>query len=123
MVQVISTYFLILILLMQLKSIFSKKFMPAGLVFCTFVGASLLLRIALMIHSAGVSHITFWQYPIIFFSGLLYDLVIAFFVTIPFVFYIWLQNDIIYTKKIIPFVIGIFAVGIALLLFSNIVPK
>ena len=109
--------------LMQLKSIFSKKFIPAGLVFCTFIGASILLRIALLIHSAGVSHITFWQYPIIFFSGLLYDLVIAFFVTIPFVFYIWLQNDIIYTKKIIPFVIGIFAVGIALLLFSNIVPK
>jgi phosphoglycerol transferase MdoB-like AlkP superfamily enzyme len=108
---------------MRLKNIFSKKFIPAGLVFSTFVCVSILLRVGLMVHSAGVSHISFLQYCVSFFLGILYDIVIALFVTIPFVFYIWLQNDVIYRKKIIPVVIVAFVIIIALLLFSNIVPK
>ena len=108
---------------MQLQNFFGKRFIPVGLVFFTFVGISFLLRLGLAVRSAAVSHIFFWQYPVAFFTGLLYDVVVAFFVTIPFVFYIWLQNDFIYRRKIIPFVIAIFVTFIALLLFTNIIPK
>ena len=108
---------------MQIQKILSKKFRPAGLVFFTFISVSFLLRIALAVRSASVSHMAFWQYPLAFFTGLLYDVVVASFVIIPFVLYIWLQNDIIYRKKLIPFVIGIFVIFISLLLFTNIIPK
>ena len=76
-----------------------------------------------MFRSASTSNMHFWQYPVSFFIGLLYDVVVALFVAIPFVLYVWLQNDFIYKKKIVPFIIGIYVAFIGLLLLSNVVPK
>lgn len=76
-----------------------------------------------MIRSGSIAQMDFWQYPLSLFVGLLYDIVIAFFVALPFVLYVWLQNDFIYRTKVIPYVIGVFMVFVGLLLFSNIVPK
>ena len=108
---------------MQFTHIFNKKFIPAGIVFFGYVAVSLLLRIALMIKVGLTGHIQFWQYPAALFTGLLYDIIVAFFVALPFVFYVWLQNEFFYRKKIIPFVIAAFAIVIAALLFTNIIPK
>lgn len=106
-----------------MKKIFSYRFYPVFLIGSFFIAVSTLLRIALMIRSASISNMDFWQYPVSIFVGILYDIVVALFVAIPFIVYIWLQNDFIYKKKIIPFVIAAFLVIIGLLIFSNVVPK
>ncbi len=108
---------------MVLKNIFSKRFIPAGIVFGIFVGVSVLIRIVLMIYSAPVSHMKIWEFPVALLTGLLYDIVVGFFVAIPFVIYVWFQNEFIYKKKIVPFVIAVFVLAIALLVFTNIFPK
>jgi phosphoglycerol transferase MdoB-like AlkP superfamily enzyme len=108
---------------MFLKNIFSKRFIPAGIVFGSFVGVSLLLRIVLMIYSAPVSHIKIWEYPVALLTGLLYDIVVGLFVAIPFIIYLWFQNEFIYTKKVVPFIIGAFVMLIVLLVFTNVFPK
>lgn len=108
---------------MRFTQIFDKKFIPAGIVFFGYVGVSFVLRVALMIKVGLAGHIQFWQYPAALLTGLLYDIIIGFFAALPFVFYVWLQNEFIYRKKIIPFVIAGFAIVISALLFTNIVPK
>ena len=108
---------------MFLKNIFSKKFIPAGIVFCSFVLVALLVRIFLMLFTGSKAQMSLWEYPVAIFIGLLYDIVVAFFVTIPFVIYVWFQNEFIYRKKIKPFIIAAFVVAIALLIFTNIFPK
>jgi phosphoglycerol transferase MdoB-like AlkP superfamily enzyme len=108
---------------MLLKNIFNKRFIPAGIVFGSFVAVSLLVRMVLMVYSASVSHMKIWEYPVVLLTGLLYDIVVGFFVAIPFVIYVWFQNEFIYKKKIVPFVIGAFVLLIVLLLFTNVFPK
>ncbi len=108
---------------MGLKNIFSKKFIPAGIVFCSFVAVALLVRIGLMFYTGSKAHMNLWEYPVALLIGLLYDIVVGFFVAIPFVIYVWFQNEFIYKKKIIPFIIGAFVLVIALLIFTNIFPK
>jgi phosphoglycerol transferase MdoB-like AlkP superfamily enzyme len=108
---------------MFLRNIFSKRFIPAGIVFGSFVGLSILVRIVLIIFSASASQMKFWEYPVSLFIGLLYDISVGFFVAIPFVLYVWFQNEYIYTKRVIPFIIAAFVTIICLLLFTNIIPK
>ena len=104
-------------------SIFSKKFYPVGFVFFIFVAVSILLRFALIIQSGSNAHMHFGEYAGSFFIGILYDISVALFAIVPFVLYVWLQNDFIYRKKIIPIVIGMFLAVIGLLIFTNIIPK
>jgi phosphoglycerol transferase MdoB-like AlkP superfamily enzyme len=108
---------------MGLKNLFNKKFIPAGIVFCSFVLVSLLLRITLMFRLGSNAHMQIWEYPVSLILGLLYDTVIAFFVSIPFILLAWFQNEFIYRKKIIPFIIAFFAILISLLLFTKVFPK
>ena len=108
---------------MQLTAIFNKKFIPAGIVFFMYVGISFVLRIALMIKVGISGHMDFWQYPAALLTGLIYDIIVGLFVALPFVFYLWLQNEFIYRKKIIAIVIAAFTIFIAALLFTNIIPK
>lgn len=76
-----------------------------------------------MFQSGLNAHMQFGQYAGSFFIGILYDISVALFAIIPLVLYVWLQNDIIYRKKIIPFVVGSFIIVIGLLIFTNIIPK
>lgn len=108
---------------MFLKNIFGKRFIPVGIVFGSFVGISILVRIVLMVYSASVSHMKIWEYPVALLTGLLYDITVGFFVAIPFIIYVWFQNEFIYKMKVIPFVIAAFITLIGLLLFTNVFPK
>ncbi len=76
-----------------------------------------------MFQSGLNAHMQFGQYVGSFFIGILYDVSVALFAIVPLILYVWLQNDIIYRKKIIPFVIGAFIIVIGLLIFTNIIPK
>ena len=104
-------------------NIFSKKFIPAGFVFIIFIAVSVLLRLALMFQSGLNARMNFAEYAGSFVVGILYDVSVALFAIVPFVFYVWLQNDFIYRKKIIPFIIAVFSIVIGLLIFTNIIPK
>jgi phosphoglycerol transferase MdoB-like AlkP superfamily enzyme len=108
---------------MNLKNIFSKRFIPAGIVFFSFICASVVLRLALMIIIRGNSQMKFWEYIVAFFSGLLYDISVAFLATIPFLLYVWFQNELIYKRKVIPYVVAFFLIAICLLIFTSIIPK
>ena len=108
---------------MFLKNIFNKRFIPVWIVFTAFIVIATIVRIGLMIYTAPKAHMNFWQYPSSLVIGLLYDIVVAFFVSALLVVYVWFQNEFIYKKKIIPFVIGFFVVTISLLIFTNIFPK
>ena len=63
------------------------------------------------------------EYAGSFVVGILYDISVAFFAIVPFVVYVWLQNDLVYRKKIIPLIIAVFSIVIGLLIFTNIIPK
>ena len=76
-----------------------------------------------MYQSGYNAHMNLAEYVGSFFIGILYDTSVALFAIIPLVLYVWLQNDIIYSKKVIPFVVSIFIIVIGLLLFTNIIPK
>ncbi|MFC4261519.1 LTA synthase family protein [Ferruginibacter yonginensis] len=103
--------------------LFNKKFLPVGIVFTAFVAVAALLRLVLMVVTASHSQMQWWQYPVSFSMGVMYDVAVALFVCIPFVLYVWLQNDMMYQKKWKPFVIATFIIIIGLVLFTNIVPK
>ncbi|PWV56575.1 LTA synthase family protein [Chitinophaga sp. S165] len=92
------------------------------LIVALLLALSALTRIMLLAgtHSSGVS-IT--QFAGSLFIGLLYDLSVASFVIIPFVLHLWLQNDFIYRKSVLPFVCLFFAGILVLLLFTDLVPK
>ncbi|MEQ1553717.1 MAG: sulfatase-like hydrolase/transferase [Ferruginibacter sp.] len=104
-------------------NIFSKRFIPVGIVFCSFVIASFFVRVGLMVYAAPHANMKIWEYAVALCSGLLYDVVVGLLVSIPFIFYVWFRNEFIYQKKVIPFIIGAFIIVISLLLFTNIVPK
>ncbi|TWV89736.1 hypothetical protein [Chitinophaga pinensis] len=75
---------------------------------CTIIACtSFLTRVALLLSTpaAGVSAI---QFVSALFIGGVYDLSVACLIVIPFVLQLWLQNDFIYRKKILPFVTGMF---------------
>ena len=108
---------------MFLKNIFNKKFIPVGIVFTAFIAIATIVRIGLMIYTAPKANMSFWQYPTALIIGFLYDIVVAFMVSTLLVVYVWFQNEFIYKKKIVPFVIGFFVTLISLLIFTNIFPK
>ncbi len=91
--------------------------------FFLFLAVNIVLRLALMIQSGSNAHMHFAEYAGSFFIGILYDIAVGLFAVLPFVLYVWLQNDFIYKKKIIPIVIALFVVVIGLMIFTNIIPK
>ena len=99
-----------------------RKFSIIVLIVALVLLLNALTRVILLLgtHASGVS-VT--QFAGSLFIGTLYDLSIASFVIIPFVLHVWLQNNFIYRKSVMPFVCLFFAGLLALLLFTNIVPK
>jgi phosphoglycerol transferase MdoB-like AlkP superfamily enzyme len=104
------------------NTIFCRRYAIIWMVIVTFLTLSILTRIGLLLatHSSGV---TLGQFTALLFIGFLYDLTVAAFIIIPFVIHLWLQNDFVYQKKILPFVCLFFITLLGLLLFTNIVPK
>jgi phosphoglycerol transferase MdoB-like AlkP superfamily enzyme len=87
-----------------------------------FLILSFLTRIVLMF-SIKSSALTFEQVVVLFLIGLLYDVAVVVFVIIPFVLQLWLQNNFVYRKKVLPVVSLFFLLLICLLLFTDIIPK
>ncbi|PSL34680.1 LTA synthase family protein [Chitinophaga ginsengisoli] len=100
----------------------NRKFSVIVLIVALLLLLSALTRIILLLgtHASGVS-VT--QFSASLFIGILYDLSVASFVIIPFVLHVWLQNNFIYRRSVFPFVCLLFAGVLALLLFTNIIPK
>lgn len=100
----------------------NRRFSLIVLIIVLLLLLSAVTRIMLLAgtHASGVS-IT--QFAGSLFIGLLYDLSVASFVIIPFVLHLWLQNDFIYRKNVLPFVCLFFAGLLILLLFTNVVPR
>lgn len=104
------------------KGIFRNRFSIVWLLIILSVGIAVITRIALLV-STWSTGITAGQLIGAFVIGLLYDLSVATFVILPFVLQIWLQNDFIYQRKVLPFVCLFFIGIISIALFAGIVPK
>jgi phosphoglycerol transferase MdoB-like AlkP superfamily enzyme len=100
----------------------SRKFSLIVLIIALLLTLSAITRVMLLV-STQASGVSIMQFIGSLFIGILYDLSVASFVIIPFVLHLWLQNDFIYRRKVLPFV-GVFFVGLlVLLLFTNVIPK
>lgn len=102
--------------------IIRNRFSLIWLLTFLFLALSALTRIALLV-STHASGVTTAQFTGSFFIGLLYDLSVSAFIIIPFVLQVWLRNDFIYRKKVLPFVCAFFTLLLAILLFTSIIPK
>ncbi len=100
----------------------NKRFSLIVLIIALLVVLSAITRVMLLVstHASGVS---LTQFTGSLFIGLIYDLAVASFVIIPFVLQLWLRNDFIYRRSVLPFVCLFFAGILALLLFTNVIPK
>src|ERR1700754_4774677 len=105
-----------------MKGFLRNRFSLIWLLILTFLAISFLTRVVLLIttHASGI---TGFQGIGSFFIGVLYDLAVAGFVIIPFVLQVWLQNDLVYRKAVMPFVCIFFGGIISGLLFTGVVPK
>ena len=105
-----------------MKNVFRNRFSLIVLIVLLFLVLSFLTRVALLLTTpiSGVSSI---QFVSALFIGWMYDLSVASFIIIPFVLHLWLQNDFIYQKKILPFVSGAFILLMGILLFTHLIPK
>jgi hypothetical protein len=101
------------------KSIIRNRFSLIWLVTFLFLALSARTRIALLV-STHASGVTTAQFTGSFFIGILYDLSVSAFIIIPFVLQVWLRNDFIYRKKVLPFVCAFFVCLLTLLLFTSI---
>lgn len=99
----------------------SRFSLPARLISLVLL-ISLLTRITLFAatHASGI---TVSQFAGALLLGLVYDLSVACFLIIPFVLQLWLQNDFVYRKKVLPFVLLFFATVLFILLFTHLIPK
>src|SRR5690349_6720455 len=104
------------------KGVFRSRFSLVWIVAALFVIISVITRTALLVGTRN-SGVSFMQGINSFVIGLLFDLTVASFVILPFVLQLWLQNDLIYRKKIFPFACLFFVGLIAMLVFTSIVPR
>lgn len=105
-----------------MKNVFRNRFSLIVLIVLLILVLSFLTRVVLLLSTpaSGVSAI---QFVSALFIGGMYDLSVASLIIIPFVLHLWLQNDFIYQKKVLPFVTGGFLLMMGILLFTHLVPK
>jgi len=105
-----------------MKNVFRNRFSLIVLIVLLILVLSFLTRVVLLLSTpaSGVSAI---QFVSALFIGGMYDLSVASLIIIPFVLHLWLQNDFIYQKKVLPFVTGGFLLVMGILLFTHLVPK
>ncbi|WEK38387.1 MAG: LTA synthase family protein [Candidatus Pseudobacter hemicellulosilyticus] len=105
-----------------MKDLFRNRYSLVWVLAIFFLAISFITRVVLLLstHDNGIG---VWQGAGAFLIGILYDLIVATFIIVPFVLHIWWQNDHIYNKKIIPVVCVLFTAAVLLLLLTNIVPR
>lgn len=104
------------------SKIFRNRFSIIWVIIGFYIILSAITRMGLLLVTK-TSGITLGQFTGLFFIGFLYDLAVASFIIIPFVLHLWLQNDFIYRKSMLPVMCGLYAALLAVLLFTNVVPK
>lgn len=104
------------------NKIFRSRFSFIWVLIGLYIILSSLTRMGLLLATTSTG-ITIGQFAGLFFIGFLYDLAVASFIIIPFVLHLWLQNDFIYRKGMLPVMCLFFAAIVSLLLFTNIVPR
>ena len=104
------------------NKIFRSRFSFIWVLIGLYVILSALTRMGLLMATTSTG-ITIGQFAGLFFIGFLYDLAVASFIIIPFVLHLWLQNDFIYRKRMLPVMCVCFATILSLLLFTNLVPR
>lgn len=105
-----------------MKNVFRNRFSLIVLIVLLMLVLSFLTRVFLLL-STPVSGVSAIQFVSALFIGGMYDLSVASLIIIPFVLHLWLQNDFIYQKKVLPFITGSFLVLMGILLFTHLVPK
>jgi phosphoglycerol transferase MdoB-like AlkP superfamily enzyme len=101
------------------KSLFNKRFSPVFLLYLFIITISFITRVALLIKSAGGFDWTILNLLGVFFIGLFYDTIMAGYLCIPLVLYIWLMPSKLYKAPIHRFILyGFFILTIFLLIFN-----
>lgn len=101
----------------------THKYSPVVLLAFVAVAISFLTRIALLVFFRHDFNMNFSLVAGSFLIGMLYDLVVSFFIIILFVLQITFTNNFIYVKKGRIAVTLLFAVIMVILLFTRIIPK
>lgn len=96
---------------------------PVFLIGLTAIGISFCTRLLLLIKTGNGIPWTFSNITGIVAIGLLYDLVIASFLIIPLILHLWLTNDASYARNRRWFVAAGWTVLLAIILFTQLVPK
>lgn len=104
------------------KGLFRNRFSLIWTIILFALLLSLLTRIVLLV---GVLHtgVTLSQAAGSFAIGFLYDLTVSFFIVIPFVMQLWLQNDFVYKVRVFPFGCLFFMSLLVILLYTKLVPR
>ena len=104
------------------KNLHKGKFSIGYVLYFFYLGISLLTRLILFVTvaSKGFEPGTIAG---LFGIGLIYDILVGFFIVIPVILQLAFQNDFIYRRKIFPYCILFFITVIAVLVFTNLVPK
>lgn len=108
---------------MHLPMFSRHKYAPVFLLAVVSVLISVITRTALYIAFRGDLDMTISQFAASFFIGLLYDLVISFFLIIPLVLQVTFTNEFVYTKKGALLTVLIILVIAYLLFFTHLLPK
>lgn len=109
---------------MNLKSLLShKRYSPVFIIFLTSIILSFATRLILLISFGKDIHVGFLPVFSSFFVGLLYDIVVGLFISIPFVLQISFTNNFIYSKTGKWFGILFFIAILYVLYFTSIIPK
>ena len=105
------------------QNIFRGKYAPVVWMSIVAITISFLTRVALLIsfrHSIDASLASLiCSFPL----GLLFDMIVAGFLIIPFVLQITFTNNFVYTKQGKWITIGVFILLLCVLFFTNIIPK
>ncbi|RYE13844.1 MAG: LTA synthase family protein, partial [Sphingobacteriaceae bacterium] len=107
---------------MHLFKVLKGKFSPVLLAFLASVAVSFATRIFILLAGTHTG-ISILQTSGLFLLGFLYDVGVAGVSVLLLLVYIWFQNNTIYQRKIVPWVVGLLLLMLGLLLFTNILPK
>ncbi|OLY93202.1 Phosphoglycerol transferase MdoB [Cnuella takakiae] len=101
---------------------FTGRFTPIAILVALVITISLLTRTVLLFHPNTHFSWTLGNIAGVFGIGLFYDLSVCGYIILPFVLHLWLTNDGMYSKKGEWFTHLAFALFMAILLFTKIIP-
>jgi phosphoglycerol transferase MdoB-like AlkP superfamily enzyme len=105
------------------ESSLTGRFSPVFLLFVLVLSISFLTRVALLSKTGKSFDFSFKNVTGTFAIGAFFDLAMATYLIVPFVFQIWLTNEKVYQGKWKWVAIGSYILIIGVLLFTNIVPS